>query len=135
MNTLDLIAMLRAVTAIPGYVPTSCKDRFDAMVKADAGELDKLLGPELSYTHSNAQVQDKVGFISDIKNKKIRYVSIEPTDVHVVLFGTTAVVTGNAAMHVTENGNDRTVKLRYTDVQINRRGEWQLVAWQATPLP
>jgi len=111
------------------------KDRFEAMVKADVGELDKLLGAELSYTHSNAQVQDKGAFIGDIRSKAIRYVSIEPNDVHVVVFGTTAVVTGGAAMQVMENGNDLTIKIRYTNVQLNRRGEWQMVAWQATKLP
>jgi hypothetical protein len=31
LNTLDLIAMLRAVTQLPGSVPASCSDRFDAM--------------------------------------------------------------------------------------------------------
>jgi ketosteroid isomerase-like protein len=110
-------------------------DRFEAMVKADAGALEKLLAPEVSYTHSNAQVQDKSGFIADIRSKAIRYLSIEPTDTHVVVLGTTAVVTGLAAIHVTENGSDLTLKVRYTNVHVNRRGEWQMVAWQATPLP
>jgi hypothetical protein len=108
------------------------KDRFEAMTKADAGALDKLLAPELSYTHSNAQVQDKTGFIGDIRNKTIRYLSIEPADVHVLLLGTTAIVTGSAAVHVIQNGNDLSIKIRYTNVQVNRRGEWQMVAWQAT---
>jgi hypothetical protein len=111
------------------------KERFDAMVNADLGTLDRLLGAELSYTHSNAQVQDKGSFISDIRAKNIRYLSIEPSDVHVALFGTTAVVTGGAAVHVIENGNDLTIKIRYTDVHLNRRGEWQMVAWQATRVP
>jgi hypothetical protein len=31
LNTLDLISVLRAVTNIPGYVPLSCSDLFDAM--------------------------------------------------------------------------------------------------------
>jgi hypothetical protein len=111
------------------------KDRFEAMIKADAGALDKLLAPELSYTHSNAQVQDKPGFISDIRSKVIRYVSIEPSDVHVTLFGTTAIVTGAAALHVLQNGTDLQIKIRYTSVQVNRRGEWQMAAWQATRVP
>ena len=111
------------------------KDRFEAMVKADAGALDKLLAPELSYTHSNAQLQDKAGFIGDIRSKTIRYLSIEPSDIHVLVFGTTAVVTGGAAVHVIQNGNDLNIKIRYTNVQLNRRGEWQMAAWQATRLP
>jgi hypothetical protein len=31
VNTLDLIAVLRAVTNLPGYRPGTCTDRFDAM--------------------------------------------------------------------------------------------------------
>jgi hypothetical protein len=31
LNTLDLITALRAVTKLPGFVPDSCSDRFDAM--------------------------------------------------------------------------------------------------------
>jgi uncharacterized protein DUF4440 len=111
------------------------KERFEAMVKADVGALDRLVGPELIYTHTNAQVQDKGAFIGDIRTKAIRYLSIEPSDLHVTLFGTTAVVTGAAALHVMENGNDLTIKVRYTNVQINRHGEWQMVAWQATKVP
>jgi uncharacterized protein DUF4440 len=111
------------------------KERFEAMVKADIGALDRLLGPELSYTHSNAQVQDKGAFMGDIRSKAIRYLSIEPNDIHVMLFGTTAVVTGGAALHVMENGNDLTIKVRYTNVHLNRRGEWQMVAWEATRVP
>jgi uncharacterized protein DUF4440 len=111
------------------------KDRFEAMVKADTGALDKLLAPELSYTHSNAQVQDKAGFVGDIRNKTIRYVSIEPSDMHAVILGTTAVVTGSAVVKVIQNGDDVNIKIRYTTVHINRRGEWQMVAWQATRVP
>jgi hypothetical protein len=118
-----------------GDVRQAERDRFAAMVKADVGALDKLLAPELSYTHSNAQVQDKGGFIADIKSGNIKYLSIEPNDVNVIVFGNTAVVTGGAAVHVLQNGTDLTIKIRYTNTQINRTGSWQMVAWEATRLP
>ncbi|MBW8884856.1 MAG: nuclear transport factor 2 family protein [Planctomycetia bacterium] len=111
------------------------RDRFTAMIKADAGDLDKLLAPELVYTHSNAQLQDKAGFIADIRSGKIKYISIDPSDTHAQVFENTALVTGGAVIHVLENGNDFTVKVRYTTVYMNRRGGWQLVAWQATGVP
>jgi hypothetical protein len=105
------------------------------MLKADAAALEKLLGDELSYTHSNASVQNKAAFISDIKTGKIKYLSVEPTDQKARVFGTTAVVTGGASVHVIQNGNDLTFKIRYTDTHVNRNGSWQMVAWQSTRLP
>jgi Domain of unknown function (DUF4440) len=46
------------------------------MVKADVAALDKLLAPELSYTHNNAQVQDKGAFVGDIKGGAITYLGV-----------------------------------------------------------
>ena len=109
--------------------------RFDAMIKADGAALEKLLADELSYTHSNAQVQDKAAFISDIKSGKIKYLTVEPTDQKARVFGNMAIVTGGASVHVVQNGNDLTFKIRYTNAHINRGGAWQMVAWQATRLP
>ena len=109
--------------------------RFDAMTKADGAALEKLLADELSYTHSNAQVQDKAAFISDIKSGKIKYLTVEPTDQKARVFGNMAIVTGGASVHVVQNGNDLTFKIRYTNAHINRGGAWQMVAWQATRLP
>jgi uncharacterized protein DUF4440 len=111
------------------------RDRFAAMVKADVGALDKLLAPELSYTHSNAQMQDKGGFVGDIKSGAIKYLSIDPNDTNVRVFGNAAVVTGGASVHVIQNGTDLNIKIRYTNTQINRNGSWQMVAWEATRLP
>jgi Domain of unknown function (DUF4440) len=111
------------------------RDRFAAMVKADAGALDRLLAPELIYTHSNAQIQDKAGFIGDIKSGAIKYLSVDPSETNVRVFGSAAIVTGAAALHVIQNGTDLDIKIRYTNTQINRNGSWQMVAWEATRLP
>ena len=109
--------------------------RFAAMVKGDVAALDKLLGPELSYTHSNALVQDKAALLGDFKSGAIKYLSIEPSDMKARVFGNMAIVTGGAAVHVIQNGNDLNIKIRYTNTHINRAGSWQMIAWQATRLP
>ena len=109
--------------------------RFAAMLKADTAALEKLLADELSYTHSNASVQDKAAFISDIKTGKIKYLTMEASDQKARVFGNMAIVTGGASVHVIQNGNDLTFKIRYTNAHINRGGSWQMVAWQATRLP
>lgn len=109
--------------------------RFTAMVKADVAALDKLLAPELTYTHGDARVIDKAGFISDFKTGAFKYVTIEPNEMSVRVYGTVAIVTGGAAMHVVQNGKDAHIRIRYTNAHVNRGGAWQMVAWQATRLP
>jgi ketosteroid isomerase-like protein len=111
------------------------RERFAAMLKADVAALDHLLGADLTYTHGDGRVIDKAAFLSDFKTGAFKYVTIEPQDMAVRVFGDVAVVTGGAAMHVVNNGADANIKIRYTDVHVRRNGSWQLVAWEATRLP
>jgi Domain of unknown function (DUF4440) len=109
--------------------------RFAAMVKADVGALDKLLAPELIYTHGDARRIDKAAFISDFKTGAFKYVTIEPSEMNVRVYGDVAVVTGAAAMHVVQDGKDAHIRIRYTNTHVRRGGAWQMVAWQATRIP
>ncbi len=111
------------------------RDRFAAMVKADVGALDKMLGADLTYTHGDGRVIDKAAFLSDFKTGAFKYVSIEPGDMKVRIYGETAVVTGGAGMSVVNNGAPAQIKIRYTVVHVKRNGAWQMVAWDATRLP
>jgi ABC-type phosphate/phosphonate transport system substrate-binding protein len=140
LTTLSIGALAKSpqakeASAAEQAVLKADNERFTAMLKADTAALEKLLADELSYTHSNAQVQDKAAFISDIKTGKIKYLTIEATDQKARVFGTTAIVTGGASVHVVQNGNDLTFKIRYTNTHLNRGGAWQMVAWQSTRLP
>ena len=125
----------QSVTAAEAAVLKAENDRFAAMQKADASALEKLLGADLSYTHTNAVVQTKDEFISDLKTGTLKYLSIEPKDQKVRVYGNVAVVTGGAAVHIILRGTEQSFQLRYTDVHVNRSGAWQLIAWEATRLP
>ena len=113
------------------------KDRFAAMVKVDEAALNKLLADDLTYTHSNANLQTKAQFIADLKSGAIKYVSVAPVEAEwkVRIFGTIAVVNGAAAVHVVDHGNDLNFRIRYTNVHTNRAGYWQMAAWEATRFP
>ena len=106
--------------------------RFAAMVKADIPALDKLLAPDLVYTHGDARRIDKAAFISDFKTGAFKYVSIDPKEISVKVYGDVAVVAGAAAMQIVNNGAPASIQIRYTNVQVRRSGAWQMVAWQAT---
>ena len=109
--------------------------RFDAMVKGDTAALDGLLADDLVYTHASGKVDSKASFLDDIKTGQLRYKVIRPEDPKLSVYGDTAVATGLAAVEVNNHGQELNMKLRYTDVWVNRGGKWQMVAWQATRLP
>jgi ketosteroid isomerase-like protein len=106
--------------------------RFAAMVKADIGALDKLLAPDLIYTHGDARRIDKAAFISDFKTGAFKYVKIDPTEITVRVHGDVAIVAGAAGMDIVNNGAPASIQIRYTNVHVKRNGAWQMVAWQAT---
>jgi ketosteroid isomerase-like protein len=109
-------------------------DRFAAMVKGDLGALDKLLAIELTYIHSSARLEDKHAFMYGIKSGGTKYLKIIPTERQVHVMGNVAVVTGVAALHVVDRGQDLDITIRYTNVHVLRDGRWQMVSWQATRL-
>jgi hypothetical protein len=109
-------------------------DRFTAMVKGDLAALDRLLAIELTYIHSNARLEDKHAFMYGIRSGGTKYLKIIPTERQAHVMGSVAVVTGVAATHVIDHGQDLDITVRYTNVQVLRDGRWQMVSWQATRL-
>ena len=113
------------------------KARFDAMIKADRPALEKLTADDLTYIHSTALLQNKDEFIKSVLAGNIDYVSMVPSaaDTKVRINGSTALLTGVAAVNVIDNGKDRKIKIRYTSAYTNRGGAWLLQAWQSTVFP
>ena len=109
--------------------------RFKAQTTNDFAALGRLLADDLVYTHSSAAVDDKASFIESMRSGRVKYESVEPRDVQVRVYGTTAVVTGAGRFRVTAQGQALDNQLRYTDVWVLRDGRWQMVAWQSTRLP
>jgi ketosteroid isomerase-like protein len=113
------------------------KDRFAAIVKADEAALNKLLADDLTYTHSNANMQTKAQFIADVKSGAIDYVLMQAneSDWKVRVLGNVAIVNGTANVNVIDHGNNLKFKIRYTNNHVNRGGSWQMVNWQSTRFP
>ena len=136
-----ILACASAVSAQMGkaeqQVLQAEKDRFAAMVKGDRAALEKLLSDDLTYTHSTALLENKEQFLKSVTSGNIDYVSIVPSeaDWKIRVNGNTAVVNGLAAVNVIDTGKDRKIRIRFTTVQANRGGAWQLLAWQSTVVP
>jgi hypothetical protein len=134
---MPVVAQAQRARAAEQQVLQAEKDRFAAMIKNDAAALDKLIAEEVTYTHGSARLVSKAEFIGELTSGAFKYLTITPEEKEwkVRVLGTVAIVNGAASMRVVDHGNDQTIKIRYTNVQVNRGGRWQMVAWQATRLP
>ena len=111
------------------------RQRMEAMGKKDIATLDALLSDDLIYTHSSARLDTKKSLIGAMESGSTVYRSVVPSDVKAQDLGSAVVLTGAARISVTSNGNDINFGVRFTDVYVNRDGQWQMVAWQSTRLP
>jgi hypothetical protein len=102
-----------------------------AMIKGDVATIDKLLSDDLSYTHSNAKIENKADVLRTATTGSTKYESISYDTTTVRQYGDTVVTTHNMTFVVQPNTN----KLYVTFVWIKQPAGWQLVARQATRLP
>jgi hypothetical protein len=111
------------------------KKRMDAMCKKDIPTLHALLSDDLVYTHSSARLDTKQSLLHGMESGTTEYVAIEPSEVKAQDCGTAVVLTGVARIRVLSNGKPNSFGVRFTDVYVNKGGQWQMVTWQSTRLP
>jgi ketosteroid isomerase-like protein len=63
-----------------------------AQVAADAKALDALCAAELSYSHSDARIEDKATFIANATSGKSKTLSLKYDDVRIRVVGDAAIV-------------------------------------------
>jgi uncharacterized protein DUF4440 len=63
-----------------------------AQFAADTKTLDGLCAAELSYSHSDARIEDKATFIANATNGKSKWLSLEYQDVSIRVVGPAAIV-------------------------------------------
>jgi ketosteroid isomerase-like protein len=108
------------------------KSWVDAMLKNDTKTLDKLLGDDLMYTHSDTRLETKADVIRTIGDGSHKYSSIEITDQKYRQYDDTVVATHKIFLNNVKSGM---VRVYVTHVWAKTRGGWQLVNRQSTRLP
>jgi hypothetical protein len=90
------IGILGAVPAFAGTdedaVAKSVEAFRAAQVAADPEALAALCAAELSYSHSNARVEDKATFIANATDGKSKFLSLAYQDVTIRIVGNAAIV-------------------------------------------
>jgi ketosteroid isomerase-like protein len=107
-----------------------------AMVDPDKSVLDNLTMEELSYGHSNGLVQDKQTFIEALTSGKSDFVTLDLSQQTIKIVGKTALVRHILSATTNDSGKPGTTKLSVLMVwQLQKNGDWRLLARQATKVP
>ena len=105
----------------------------DAARKGDEATLNKMLSPDLIYTHSSAKLENKAECVAALVKSKPTF-QMAP-DFHVNLYGNTAVVHGKMTALGMQNGAPTRTELDVLQVWVKSGKSWQMVARHTTRLP
>lgn len=142
-HTLGLFAvgLLRARSASARTVDEEIVNkRLDAFraaqIAADAKAFEHLCAPELSYSHSNGQVEDKATFIRNATDGKSKFVLLEYQDRSIRVVGNAAVVRFHwiGESETIADGRKASTNLHILMNWQEQGGEWKLLSRAATKL-
>jgi ketosteroid isomerase-like protein len=108
----------------------------DAQFAHDAKGLDALCAPELSYSHSDAHVEDKATFIKNATSDKSKFLSLEYKDPWIRVVGDTAIVRFHwvAESESIPEGKKSSTNLHILMIWQEQGGEWKLLARASTKI-
>ena len=107
-----------------------------AQVAADAKALDALCASELSYSHSDARVEDKATFIANATSGKSKVLSLVYKDPTIRVVGTVAII---RFQWISESQSVADGKKGGSNLHIlmnwqKQQGEWKLLSRASTKL-
>jgi hypothetical protein len=98
----------------------------------DAQALEPLLADRFAYTEEDGNFWNKQQFLAHIKKGEAGYEQLGNTGMHVELFGSAAVVTGDYHERLNQKGKVTAQRGRFTDVWVLQDGQWKCAASQST---
>lgn len=142
MRLMLLSTLLLAVTAVPAFaqskdeqaVATAVESLRKALVDPDKATLDALVLDELTYGHSNGNLQDKAAFEEALLNKFSDFVTIDLTNQTIKVVGNTAWVRHTLTATTNDGGKPGNAHLSVLLVWTKQKGQWRLLARQAVKI-
>lgn len=121
-----------SMSANPDEILNREQQRIDYLTSQNYDQLADVLSPTMSYTHSNAIIENKEQFLEELRNESVIYQSMDHQEVNVrFVNSSTAILNGITDAVVTVEGENLEVPLRFTIVYAKLGGEWMLEAWHS----
>jgi ketosteroid isomerase-like protein len=107
-----------------------------AQIAQDAKALDELTAPELSYSHSDARVEDKATFINNATNGKSKILSLQYKDPTIRVVGDVAIVRFHwiGESEAVADGKMSSTNLHILMNWQKQAGTWKLLTRASTKL-
>ena len=107
-----------------------------AQIAADTKAFDALCAAELSYSHSDGRVEDKVTFITNATNGKSKFLSLEYLDPQIRVVGPAAIVRFHwmAESESVPDGKKSNTNLHILMNWQKQGGDWKLLSRASTKL-
>ncbi len=139
LAALVLVAAGQPVLALPHHNKIAHKEIEaleqewrQAIVTNNVGEMDHLLADDYIGITSNGTIETKAQALAARRAGTMRITKLDLSDIHVRVYGDTAVVTSVADLVGTNGASDISGKYRYTRVYNRRLGQWKIVSFEAS---
>src|SRR5215472_14747384 len=106
-----------------------------AWLKQDKAKLEAMTLPQLSYSHSDARLEDKAKFIEGVMGRKATVKSLEFPEMTVQVIGNTAIVRHLWVSQTELEGKVTDTKIGVMQVWQKQDGGWKLLARASYRLP
>jgi len=135
LGTPTMIRLAQAQSADEETVKKVVEELRMAWFKKDKAKLDALTAAQLSYSHSDARLQNKAEFIDGAISRKATVKSLEWPELTVQIVGNNAVVRHLWVSESELDGKVTNTKIGVMQVWQKQDGGWKLLARASWRLP
>jgi len=112
------------------------KETAHAIALKNASFFQRVYSDDYIGTAPSGEIMDRATLVSSIQNSTNKYTNFIATDIHVRIFGPTAVATSTWSTRGVQDGRSFARQYRVIHVYLNNGfGGWKVVASQQTILP
>jgi len=134
LSSTTLIVPAMAATDDQETVKQAVEALRKAILAQDKPKLETLTAEQLSYSHSDARVEDKVKFIDGVMTRKAVIKSIDFPNLTVAIAGNNAIVRHLWVSESELDGKVTNTKIGVLQVWQKQDGNWKLLARQGFKL-
>jgi ketosteroid isomerase-like protein len=109
-------------------------DWVRALKTKDRQFLDKIVAPSFTFIEPDGTVKNRAEYLADRSSDSVETEAFENVDLKVHVFGNFAVASGLAKITERRQGKLYRFRLRWKEMWMKDKGNWQVLTSQATPV-